>query len=359
MTTPDLTAGTLPRELPLDVPPAETPPAEAPSAEEERRRRRKVLLLILLGALVLLLLIIALWYFIFRKPISVLPIPPAPQDEVPGFSLAVYDLTKPLSVAVTPDGARMFVTQGEGSQETLVLDGHGSKLSVLKPPATITSRATQQFLAIDPITSEVYASDRMAGAVYVYSALGTFERRFEPGSSLPGWQPLALAFDAKGNLYISDVGGASTRIHEYGRDGKLVRDFGTPGTLTFPNGIAVDKAGQVYVTDTNNGRLVVFDPSGTQKGVISRGPAAGELGLPVGIAIDENDRVFVVDSVAQAVQVYRVLKTGDRGPTYLASFGKEGTADGAFEFPNGIALDARGHVYVADWNNDRVQVWSY
>ncbi len=360
MTTPDLTAGTLPQDLPRDLPPAGAPPeAETPPGEKDSRRRRKVLLIVLLGTLVSLLLIIALWYLIFRKPISILPIPPAPQAEVPAFSRAIYDLTQPLSVAVTADGGRLFVTQSAGTQETLMLDAGGTRLGVLKPPSTITGHATQQFVALDPVSGQVYASDRMAGAVYVYSAQGAFERRFEPGVALPGWQPLALAFDAKGDLFVSDVGGAAVRIHEFGRDGKLVRDFGATAGLSFPNGLAIDGSGRLYVSDTNNGRLLVFDSSGAQVGVVGRGPAAGELGLPVGIVIDDRDRVFVVDSVSQAVQVYRVLQAGQRGPAYLASFGREGTVDGAFEFPNGIALDARGRVYVADWNNNRVQVWSY
>ena len=44
---------------------------------------------------------------------------------------------------------------------------------------------------------------------------------------------------------------------------------------------------------------------------------------------------------------------------YLARFGREGTVDGTFEFPNGIAIDGRGRLYVTDWNNDRLQMWSY
>jgi DNA-binding beta-propeller fold protein YncE len=350
MTSPNLTT-TLPAEVPAPAAPGET-------EDERRRRRRRAILIAILATLVVLLAIISIWYLIFRKPLP-FPIPPVRADEAPTYATAMYDMTKPLSVAVLPDGSRIFVTQSDGTQETLMLDAGGKRLGVLKPPPTIAQRASQLYLAIDPLTSKVYATDRLAGQVYVYATDGTFERRFDPGSTVHGWQPLAIAFDAKGNLFVSDVGGTSQVIHQFDRSGKLVRDFGPAGGLNFPNGIAVDRAGNIYVTDTNDGRLLIFDASGKQLGLVSRGPAAGELGLPVGVAIDDQDRVFVVDSVSQSVRIFHTLDAGARTPAYLTSFGKEGTVDGAFEFPNGIALDARGRVYVADWNNDRVQVWSY
>jgi DNA-binding beta-propeller fold protein YncE len=368
MATSAMTGGTMPVEVPAPgvppaapgaAPPAAAPPAVAPPAEDERRRRRRrAILIAILATLVALLAIIAIWYLIFRKPLP-FPIPPVPTDEAPAYASAIYEVTKPLSVAVSADGARIYVTQADGSQETLLLDASGRRLGVLKPPPTIAEHATQLYLAIDPVTSKVFATDRLAGEVYVYSADGSFERRFDPGSAVHGWQPLAIAFDGHGNLFVSDVGGTSQLIHEFDRAGRLVRDFGPSGGLNFPNGIAIDRAGNIYVTDTNDGRLLIFDPSGKQLGLVSRGPAEGELGLPVGVAIDDRDRVFVVDSVAHSVRIFRVLASGARTPAYLTSFGREGTVDGAFEFPNGIALDARGHVYVADWNNDRIQVWSY
>jgi sugar lactone lactonase YvrE len=81
--------------------------------------------------------------------------------------------------------------------------------------------------------------------------------------------------------------------------------------------------------------------------------------LPRGVAIDDEGRLYVVDTSAHAVQVYKVLAEADRSPVYVGRFGAEGTLDGAFEFPNGVAVDTRGRVYVTDLANNRVQVWTY
>ena len=80
------------------------------------------------------------------------------------------------------------------------------------------------------------------------------------------------------------------------------------------------------------------------------------LSLPRGIAMDERDRLHVVDTVEQCVKVYDV---SDLEPSFLYAFGDWGTEDGQFNYPGDIALDSTGRVYVADRENDRIQVWSY
>jgi DNA-binding beta-propeller fold protein YncE len=265
-----------------------------------------------------------------------------------------------MGIAVSPSGDRIYVTETEGERVVRVFDGKGNPVGTMGPPSTTGTEHVPVYLALDPQNGDVYVSDRPTGSIYVYSGDGVFRRTLRPRDpKLAGWQPLGLAFDAQGQLWVTDFSGPYNRVHAITRDGQVVRTIGEPGMFSFPNGVAVDASGNVYVTDSNHGRLMVFDPAGKQRSLIPQGSAAGDLGIPKGAAIDDSGRLYVVDTTAHQVQLYRVLGEGDRQPKYIGSFGVEGVGDGGFEFPFGVATDARSRVYVADWNNNRVQVWSY
>jgi sugar lactone lactonase YvrE len=260
---------------------------------------------------------------------------------------------------VNADGSRIYATQTEGERQVIAFDGAGKQVASLKPPATATGDHVPVYVAVNPLNGDVYVSDRPAATVYVYSADGAYLRAFDPGPGLEGWAPLGLAFDTEGDLFVTSLGAPFQAVHEFAPDGTFVRTYGKADDFNFPNGVAVDAAGNVYVADSNNGRLVVFNRDGSQLGVIGPGSGAGNLGLPRGTAIDDSGRVYVADVSQQGVQVYGVLATGETRPRYIGGFGEEGSGDGAFRLPNAVAVDGRSRVYVADWRNNRIQVWSY
>jgi DNA-binding beta-propeller fold protein YncE len=339
-------------------PAAELPETPVVPEEDERRRRRRLLILFFLGLLLLLFIAFSTWYLIFRKPITEI-VPPVDTFAMPTYQWSAYDLTKPLGVAVTSDGSRIYVTQGDGTQETVILDGSGHRIGTLTPPPSVITRATQMYVAVDPTNGDVYTTDRAAGLVFVYGGDGRFKHVLQSDPVINGFQPLAIFVDRDGHVFVTDVGSLSQTVHEFDRDGRLLRDFGGVNEFSFPNSVAVDAKGNVYVTDSNNGRLVVFDADGKQIGVITRGPGKGNFGLPRGTVVDDQGRLYVVDAVGQGVQVFKAIAEGEQAPRFVDHFGTEGISDGAFEFPNGIAVDGRSRLYVADWNNDRIQIWSY
>jgi DNA-binding beta-propeller fold protein YncE len=359
MTTPDITIDNLPRPAPdAPTPPTAPPPVTPQAAEDDPQRRRKLIILLILGLILIALLLFSAWYLLFRKPISEI-IPPTENFAMPTFVAAMYEVATPIDVAVSPDGSRIYVTQGAGTQETLVLDASGKQLGTLAPPLDEGARATQMFIAVDPGSGDVYTTDRAASVVSVYAGDGTFKRFLEPTAEMGAWQPLAITVDADGNVFVADVAPPFTRVHEFTRDGTFVRDFGAPDQLDHPNGLAVDSKGNLYVSSTGTGSILVFDPTGERRAAVARGPGAENVGLPRGLAIDDKDRVYVADSTGQHVQVYRALGDGDSTLEYVDEFGQGGTGDGAFAFPNGVAVDARSRIYIADWDNDRIQLWSY
>lgn len=352
---------------------AETPASEAEPAvvatagaaavvedpEARKRRRRRTGLLLLLASLLGVFVLFTGWYLINRKPITELPLPGVTEEAVPHYEFSVYGVVAPTGVAVSRDGSRIYVTQTEQDAKVLILDRNGTLIATVSPPATTGSDHVPVYVALDPANGDLYVSDRPTGSIYVYSSDGVYRRTFDPGTGLVGWQPLGLAFDSKGDLYVTDVSGPFNTVRHFDASGRLVQTIGEQGQFSFPNGVAVDAQGYIYVTDSNNGRLVVFDSSGNQLAVVRRGAAEGDLGLPRGTAIDGDGRIYVVDTTAQGVQVYHTLTAGDRAPRYIGRFGIQGTSDGAFQYPNGVAVDDRARIYVTDWRNDRVQVWTY
>ena len=354
--TPDLPAGAGLLDKPADPELGTTP---TPVTPPDRRRRRKAILLLLLLAAVIALLLFGAWYLLFRKPVSELPLPGITVAPVPHYEYSIYDVVAPTGVAVTPDGSRIYATQTEGEPAVIVFDPSGNQVAALTPPAVPGGEFVPVYVAVDPRNGDVYVSDRPNASIHIFSADGAYLRTFDPGPDLAAWAPLGIAFDARGNLFVTNVGGPFMAVHQFGPDGSFVRTFGKEGDFEFPNGVAVDSRGNVYVTDSNNGRLVVFDQNGTQLGLVRRGVSTGDLGLPRGTAIDDEDRIYVADLAQQGIQSYQAVEAGERAPTYIGTFGEEGTADGSFRLPNGVAVDGRSRVYVADWRNDRIQVWTY
>ncbi|MGQ9925258.1 MAG: flippase activity-associated protein Agl23 [Chloroflexaceae bacterium] len=190
-----------------------------------------------------------------------------------------------------------------------------------------------------------------------------------------GGQPTGVAVDAQGNLYVADTGGH--RIHVYGPDGRLMRSLGGQGAalgeLYEPRGLALDAAGNLYVADTWNARIVKYDPEGRavaawgsgdqnlgdgRRATITEGDpvrnAAAPLGLfgPRGVAVDARGNVYIADTGNR-----RIIVTDSAG-TFLYQFGSAGAGPGQFNEPASLAVDAQGNLYVADTWNSRVQVFA-
>jgi DNA-binding beta-propeller fold protein YncE len=328
------------------------------TAEQSPRRRRRGLLVLLAILVVALLIVssIAAWYLVTRKPLTALP--GLAQPKVPHYSFSFYGVTAPLDVAMSLDETRIYVTESEGERLVRVFDRAGRPTGTLTPPPQGMAHLPV-YLAVDPIDDEVVVSDRLSRALYVYGPDGTFRRAISPAGIGSTWQPLGIAFDRAGLLYVSDVSGIAHRIVVLSAEGAVVRTFGETDSLLFPNDIAVDGHGNVAVADSNNGRVVVFDPNGKAHAAVNRGIGDGDVGLPRGLAIGEEGQLFVVDTVNHTVRVYGAGDAGLASLTYAGSFGDAGSTDGAFAFPNGVTTDSRARVYITDRENNRVQVWTY
>jgi hypothetical protein len=146
----------------------------------------------------------------------------------------------------------------------------------------------------------------------------------------------------------------------YGPDGVLRAKWGAGGGdgsagggsagFLHPAALAADAAGDVYVADTGNERIVKLSSAGAvldEWG--SQGSGDGHFQSPNGVALDAAGAVYVLDSANNRVQVF------DPGGRFLARWGARGAQLGELSQPGAIAVDCTGAVYVADTNNNRVE----
>ncbi len=153
--------------------------------------------------------------------------------------------------------------------------------------------------------------------------------------------PSGVANDAAGNVYIADTG--NNRVLKFSNVGSLLASWGTLGSangqFNQPWGIAVDAA-NVYVGDSGNNRVQKFTQAGA---FVSTWTVAGAHG----VASDGIGNLYVVGT--SAISKYTVAGA------LVTSWGSAGAGNSQFNAPFGIAADAAGNVYVADTNNGRVQ----
>jgi len=339
----------------LGQPPTTRPPA--PPVEPGKHRRRRILAWILVAAL-LVFGALAGWYLLNRKPLSELP--GLETGKAPTYKTSLYGVDSPLGVAVSPDGERLYVSQSGTEAAAFVLDRNGKKIAELKPPGR-GGYHIPVYLTVSPVNGDVYVGDRGSGAIYIYAADGTYRSTFTPKGKVGAFSPLGLAVAGDGTVYVADAAGskpADHRILVFSKDGTLIRTLGK-GKLNFPNAVVVRDDGAVYVTDSNNARVVGFDKSGKETTLLSRGIGEGDLGLPRGMTIDDKGRLFVVDTTDHMVRLYATSPSPTTVPVYIASIGDQGVQDGQFMYPNGVAADARARIYVTDRQNNRIQVWGY
>jgi len=191
--------------------------------------------------------------------------------------------------------------------------------------------------------------------------------------------PSGVAADRSGNIYIADQGGQRVRkVNAAGIISTVAGNGGvgfsadsvaaTTSELNYPEGVAVDKIGNVYIADQYNQRIRKVDTSGIittigGSGAIGYsgddGPATGAaLYNPADVGVDNIGNVYFVDQDNHAVRkisasgvITTIAGTGSGG------YGGDGGPATAAElyFPQGIAVDSAGNIFVADLYNERVR----
>jgi sugar lactone lactonase YvrE len=181
-----------------------------------------------------------------------------------------------------------------------------------------------------------------------------------PGSAARFKSPRGVAVDRAGSLFVADTenctirkvtpaGEVTTLAGQAGARGD-VDGLGDAARFRFPFGVAVDGAGNLFVADLGNGPIRKVTPAGAVTTL------AGEVGGAYGVAVDDAGNVFVADHDGHTIRM--VTPAGivtTIGGVAGVMDGRDGVGSAArFAAPSGVAVDKAGNLYVADELNNRI-----
>ena len=188
--------------------------------------------------------------------------------------------------------------------------------------------------------------------------------------------PIGVAVDAIGNVYVADYG--NHRIRKITPSGNVTTlagsgiasyadGQGTGASFNYPSGVAVDASGNIYVGDQQNNRIRKITPNGnvtTLAGFGVAGYADGQgvltnFNAPIGVAVDAIGNVYVADygnhrirKITPSGNVTTLAGSGYKDTSGVGTYSDGSTTSASFNVPSGVAVDGSGNVYVADmWNN--------
>ena len=257
------------------------------------------------------------------------------------------------------DGGRKLVFEGTVSTERDVRPKRGffKKMMDVMVGAPDVHFMVRPFSVVTDSRGRIIVSDPGAGGVHIfdlkeqkYKFLSRKEKSKEAMTT-----PQCVAVDAKDNIYVTDSELGKIFVFEPG--GKFSRVIGSlkqgEGFFKHPTGIAVDSAAQrIYVTDTWRDQIFVMDMEGSVLQKIGKsGSGEGEFKFPTELRLDGSN-LMVVDAMNFRVQVL------DRSGAFQFAIGKLGDGQGEMFRPKGLGIDSEGHLYTVEGLSGVVQVFN-
>ncbi len=296
-----------------------------------------------------------------------------------GFGTANGQFKYPYNVALSPDGTKVYVADSLfGNDRIQEFDTSGNFIRSWGSTGTTEGHFNQPTgLAVDS-SGNVYVADVSNNRVQKFDANGNFIMMFgwgvNGGSSLEVCtsschigvagtgdgkiSPFSVAVDSSGNIIVDDMG--RNRVEKFNSSGAFLRTFGwgvSTGANTFqvctsgcrggiagsgagqmdshyyPDAVATDSSGNIFVVDGNLGRVQKFTSSGSYVS----GFSISGLNVPVGITIDQtNGDIYIANTYGHNIKKY------NSADVY------QWTLTSNFSYPQGTAIDASGILYVAD-----------
>jgi sugar lactone lactonase YvrE len=289
---------------------------------------------------------------------------------------------------VAPVGTNYVVSTLAGFAQTLGTSDGTNGVARFNSPVGIAADGATNLFVVDQNSSTIrklvptgtnWAVTTIAGQPNIFSSTNGL------GTNALFYYPFGVAADTNGNIFVTDRNNQTIRrLTPSGTNYQVTTIAGLVGQagstngsnstarFSFPSGIAVDSATNLYVTDVNNSTIRKITPVGTNW-VVST--IAGKVGIydfadglgtnaifnsPMGIAVDKLGNVYVADS-----QNHLIRKLTPSGTNYVVATiagqpSVSGYADGTnsdalLNYPESLTVDNSGIVYVADYSNSTIR----
>lgn len=203
----------------------------------------------------------------------------------------------------------------------------------------------------------IYAADQAVGAIFIFPKEKNEELKLiKNGQDAHFGLINGLAMDDNDRLFVTDL-----KLHHvlvFSTKHEIEASFGAD-ELVSPAGIALDTTNRfVYVVDTQQDQVLVYDADSYKLlrrigtgGKNHKLTSPGDFSLPTNVAVDKEGNVYVTDTLNNRVEIF------DADGNFIREFGKGGDGPGRFARPKGVAIDSDGHIWVADEVQSRVQVF--
>lgn len=204
--------------------------------------------------------------------------------------------------------------------------------------------------------NNLYVADQRVGAIFIFNTETREVELIKNKTQAHFVRIIGLAMDDNDRLFVSDPG--LRHILVFNAEHKA-EDVITEG-LVSPGGLALDRENRLlYVSDVDLDQVLVYDAD-TFKPIRKLGTTGhnheltspGDFAKPTGLAVDHDGNLYVADTMNNRIEVF------DADGKFVRTFGKAGDGPGYFARPKGVAVDGDGHIWVADGVQDRVQVFN-
>lgn len=307
------------------------------------------------------------------------------------------DIAGPVGSALdTIDGVTyLYVTDESRGQVVKIDTATGAKVATFGTAGSAPGQFGRPYgVAVDPVSHDLYVAERANGrvqridentgaSVFMWgindAAFNGGQNTNPPNPSSPQGrfqEPVGVAADAAGNVYVVDHGNNRVQKFRVGQNGgawtaEHAGMWGTTGSgngqFDRPYGAALDGAGNLWVADGLNGRVQRFDPNGAHLLTVGApGAAPGQFIIATGVGFDSGGSLYVTstnsdpqnggaaDANNQWVSQFTIA---GNVATFVSRFGGAFGADaGQFRLPFSVVVDGTSRAYVTDYYNGRVQV---